>query len=499
MINPLKSPGVYLVEENAFPGSIVAVQTAIPAFIGYTEKAISNGQSLQNRATRINSMADFTNFFGGMPPVRFTLTQDRLTPPAISSIYLNGVPFSVETASGSLFYLYNTIRLFYLNGGGSCYIISVGDYSAAPDNNTLVAAVDVLTDVQDVTMILIPDGLLLTPAEYYNNLVPKMLAHCGQTQNRIAILEVFNGNTVNAADLDKPVNVISDFRDGIGNTSLEYGVAYFPWLNALVIQNDEINFTCFGDLSAYFEPAVAASAKTILAAYTNADPASPGIDLVIKQVNDALLSLSENYTTIINAAVDCLNVLPPGPAIAGVYTVVDQSQGVWTAPANVSLTAVSSPTVSLHDTEQQGLSIDAIGGKSINVIRFFAGIGALVWGAHTLDGNSQDWRYINVKRTMIMIEQSIRLGTQSYVFEPNDPNTWASVKSMIGNFLHDLWQKGALQGATPEAAYNVMAGLGSTMTGEDILAGIMNVTVMVAITHPAEFIVISFSQQQQTS
>jgi len=143
--------------------------------------------------------------------------------------------------------------------------------------------------------------------------------------------------------------------------------------------------------------------------------------------------------------------------------------------------------------------VDVMAGRSINVIRPFPGVGTLVWGARTLDGNSQDWRYINVRRTLIMIEQSLKLATRAYVFEPNDASTWITVKSMFTNFLINLWKQGALAGAVPEQAFDVQIGLGATMTPTDILDGIMRITVKVAVVRPAEFIVITFQQQQQLS
>jgi phage tail sheath protein FI len=98
-----------------------------------------------------------------------------------------------------------------------------------------------------------------------------------------------------------------------------------------------------------------------------------------------------------------------------------------------------------------------------------------------------------------MIEQSLKLSARAYVFEPNDAGTWITVKSMITNFLTNLWKQGALAGAVPEQAFNVQIGLGVTMTPNDILDGIMKITVQVAIVHPAEFIVITFQQLQQQS
>ena len=123
----------------------------------------------------------------------------------------------------------------------------------------------------------------------------------------------------------------------------------------------------------------------------------------------------------------------------------------------------------------------------------------MVWGGRTLYGNSLDFRYINARRTMIMLEQSIKLALRAYVFEPNDANTWATVKSMIVNFLTEKWNQGALAGAMPSDAFDVQIGLGSTMTSVDILEGKMLVTVKLAFIRPAEFIVVTFEQQMQKS
>jgi phage tail sheath protein FI len=184
--------------------------------------------------------------------------------------------------------------------------------------------------------------------------------------------------------------------------------------------------------------------------------------------------------------------------MAGVYTMVDNTRGVWKAPANVSLSAVSAPSVNITHEEQEDLNVNTAG-KSINAIRTFIGEGTLVWGARTLDGNSLDWRYINVRRTMIMLEESVRLATKAYVFEPNTANTWVTIKSMISNFLTGVWKRGGLAGSSPDDAFSVHVGLGETMTAEDILEGILRVTVLVALSRPAEFIEITFQQQMQKS
>ncbi len=112
------------------------------------------------------------------------------------------------------------------------------------------------------------------------------------------------------------------------------------------------------------------------------------------------------------------------------------------------------------------LKVEQVLVKGINAIRFFNGHGILVWGTRTLAGNSRDWRCVSVRRTIIFIEQSVKLTAQKYVFEPNNSNTWAAIKGTISSFLTDIWKSGGLQGATPAEAFNVEVGLGTTMTGE---------------------------------
>ena len=208
--------------------------------------------------------------------------------------------------------------------------------------------------------------------------------------------------------------------------------------------------------------------------------------------------MSPCFNAILTEMAKRLNLLPPAAAMAGIYTMVDNARGVWKAPANVSLGSVVSPAVPISQEQQEDLNVHVLG-KSINAIRGFVGEGTLVWGARTLDGNSLDWRYINVRRTMIMLEESIRLAAKAVMFEPNVAGTWVTIKGMISNFLTGIWKRGGLAGAAPEDAFSVHLGLGETMTPEDILEGILRVTVLVAISRPAEFIEITFQQQMQTS
>jgi len=192
-------------------------------------------------------------------------------------------------------------------------------------------------------------------------------------------------------------------------------------------------------------------------------------------------------------------VLPPSGAVAGVYAATDSNRGVWKAPANVSLANVIEPVIKLDNTKQDGLNVDATTGKSINAIRAFSGKGTLVWGARTLAGNDNEWRYISVRRFFNMVEESVKKSTYWAVFEPNDANTWVKVRGMIENYLTQKWREGALAGATTKDAFFVKCGLGTTMTSQDILEGRMNVEIGMAIVRPAEFIILKFSHKLQTS
>ena len=225
-------------------------------------------------------------------------------------------------------------------------------------------------------------------------------------------------------------------------------------------------------------------------------PANP---MTNSQLQAALLIASPVYSQIVQHVLACANMLPPSGAIAGVYTINDNTNGVWSAPANTGIVGASSLPIRLSDSQQGPLNIDAVSGKSVNAIRFFNGQGILIWGARTLDGNSQDWRYISVRRTMTFLEQSVKLAARAYIFEPNTANTWSAVKSMISSFLMSVWTQGGLQGTTAADAFQVNVGLGTTMTADDLLNGYMRVSVLVATVKPAEFLVISFEQEQAKS
>ena len=508
-----KTPGVYIVETNAFPNSAVKVETAIPAFIGCTEKAERGGQSLIGIPTKISSLSDYHTLFGEAPdPVETVFYTPAVSPAPFATVSLDPVKRS---------FFYSSIRLFFNNGGGTCYIFPVktmADTIAAGGINSIALddlCKDALTKLEialDVTMVVVPDAVG-AGIDVWANICSYTLQHCIKLQNRIGIFDVVNGDQPrDLSDANDVISGTNGFRARINadGDGLNYGVAYYPWLNTSLLEAADVDFTWIttdkiGQLVADLlaeadaDPKLAGTPQTLtkLKGVINAICGlKPGPDA--RTAHQILLTNSVRYRQLMVDMLAIANVVPPSGAMAGVYTRVDSNLGVFCAPANVGITCAVSPTVPISDEEQENLNMP-MDGKAVNAIRVIPQRGLMVWGARTLLGNSQDWRYINVRRTVIMLEQSIKLAMEGFVFHPNTSVTWMSVTSMIVNFLTARWQEGALAGAKAEDAFSVAVGLGSTMTATDILDGYMNVTVLVAVTHPAEFIELTFKQQLQKS
>jgi uncharacterized protein len=516
----MTTPGVFISEKNAFPNSVVPVATSVPAFIGYTPQALYQGQSYFNKAQKITSFAEFKTIYClpdpplPAPPARqynpqYYLVKQQSQSVKDDYVIINGTYYSNVPDPATVYYLYNSVRLFYENGGGDAYIVAVGTYGPASgvpakagENivnpnvqlTELLAGLELLKSEQEPTLYLCPEATLLTLADN-STLMQAMLLQCGTMQTAISIFDV-----IGARDPDPLLYIddIATFRVNVGNINLNYGAAYYPFIGTTVMQNSEIDYTnLFGGDIKQLAPIINAAAvadpavNTILA---NIENAASG--LTVTQNNNALLNASKAYADIMKNVLADANVLPACGAIAGIITTTDNMEGgPWKAAANVAITGAASLPIRLTDEQQEPLSTDAVSGKSINAIRFFTGLGILVWGGRTLDANSQDWRYLSVRRTSIFIEQSCKLAAQAYAFEPNDNNTWQSVIAAINSFLTNIWKEGGLAGPTAADAFSVDCGLGSTMTADDVLNGQLIVTVKVAIMHPAEFIVITFQQQ----
>jgi hypothetical protein len=179
--------------------------------------------------------------------------------------------------------------------------------------------------------------------------------------------------------------------------------------------------------------------------------------------------------------------------IAGLWSLTDARRGVWKAPAGTDarLRNVASLTYTMTDAENGVLNP-----LGVNCLRTFPIYANICWGARTLEGADQiasDWKYLPVRRTTLFIEESLYRGTQWVVFEPNDEPLWAQIRLNVGAFMHDLFRKGAFQGAMPSDAYFVKCD-GETTTQTDIDNGIVNIEVGFAPLKPAEFVILKIEQ-----
>ncbi len=464
-----KTPGVYIEEIPTLPPSVAQVETAIPAFIGYTANDSYKGDSLVNKPKRVKSFTEFEEVFG-KPITTFTITvnaQDELQPIADP-----GLTFRMNYA----------LQMYFANGGGPCYICSAGKTIPAASGTkrtNLKTGLDAIKKEDEPTILLFPDAPAMDEDDFYT-IYKDALAQCAELGDRVTIIDIFNTGAQAFGDVE------ANFRSKIGNNFLKYGAAYYPYLKT------NLNY-------AFDEVAQTVAGGTVAGKALTKVPTPPATALTPAEEGQSLFhSHNELYHKIKEAIAKHFVVMPPSAAIAGVYAQVDSNRGVWKAPANVSLNYVKEPMIRIDDEDQRDMNVTGTG-KSVNAIRSFTGKGIIVWGARTLAGNDNEWRYVPVRRFFNMVEESVKKATIQFVFEPNDANTWVKVRAMIENFLVIQWRAGALQGAKPEDAFFVSVGLGTTMTALDILEGRMNVEIGMAVVRPAEFIILKFSHKMQTS
>ena len=173
--------------------------------------------------------------------------------------------------------------------------------------------------------------------------------------------------------------------------------------------------------------------------------------------------------------------IPPSGHICGIYARTDLQRGVDKAPANEVIEGVLGPEQQIPKAQQ-----DMLNPLGVNCLREFSGRGFRVWGARTTS-NDPLWKYINLRRLFLYLEESIEKGTQWVVLEPNNEKLWARVKQIVSQFLTTVWKGGALMGTTPEQAFFVKCDR-NTMTQDDIDNGRLIMLIGVAPVKPAEFV-----------
>jgi len=467
MANTYKTPGVYVEEISFSQQTIQQEATAIPAFIGCTQIAKERKDGdLLGVPRRITSLQEYERFFGKSEPESglTVIVEDQMNQ-AGKVIKRKAVG---EITSPSPHNMHYAIRGFFANGGRSCFIVPTGTMGEAPaiQLKDLIAGVEAVRKVDEVTLLVVPESIHLDPSSYAS-LVTAALDQCASLGDRFVIIDILSPSAGRSI-----LDAVASFRAlNLGVTNLKYGAAYTPQLETI------FNY-------AYSEDKV-----SVLRSVNGSDPETDGwmSDYAPKGAS----ADKEQYALMNNALSQVSVVLPPSPFIAGVYATVDATAGIWKAPANVSLNAVVKPAIEVSNAENSDFNVHP-SGKSINAIRTFQGKGTVVWGARTLAGNDNNWRYVSVRRLFNMVEESVKKSTEPFVFEPNNTNTWRNIESMIDTYLVNLWRQGALLGATSSDAFYVKVGLGETMTANDILEGRMIVEMGMAVVRPAEFIILKF-------
>ncbi|NNF33262.1 MAG: phage tail sheath family protein [Saprospiraceae bacterium] len=485
------SPGVYIEEISKLAASIQNVPTAIPAFIGHTEFAKNrDGDGLVNVPFIINSIREYeVNFGGPLPETDVEIFIEEFEDGSHPQIIIR----SGSESLGSRFNMYYALQHFFENGGDTCYIVSVGDYHSdlKMAKDSLLNGLQSIEAIDEITLILFSEaqGIGDHDSSDYYEIAQQALEQCERLKDRFAIIEVHK------TAFDNDLTAISDpiNNDGIRdklNYHLKWGAAYYPNLETTLKQIFDRSKILVTDHILIKESGSKVSHPVSLVGKKLLDP----------ETKDDLANLRKGIYKTIEAQLNNIQIiLPPGPAIAGIYSRVDSARGVWKAPANIAIDATIKPTVTIDNQLNERLNIDPSEGKSINAIRKFSGKGTVVWGARTLAGNDNEWRYISVRRFFNMVEESVKKATGAFVFEPNDANTWVRVRSMIENFITIQWRNGALAGAKPDHAFYVRVGIGETMTAQDILEGRMIIEIGMAVVRPAEFIILRITHKMLES
>ncbi len=481
------------------PGSIVSVPTAVPVFVGYTQMAQAGTQNLLNVPFMIDNIVEYQQYFGGaFPETGLEASVDDTQNTPVTTVILNE-----QTRSPYL--MFYSVQLYFANGGSPCYILSVGPYNVQNginigDFKPGDEFCPVLEQYNDITLVVIPDAISLphtdtgtppgpdTGGTPYYELQSLAVNHCIKMANRMAVMDVYPIHGFSPLNSVKALRNSDTLNKNVGLNingpipeNYKFAAAYFPRLSTSITPS-------------VMDPTTLADDDSKIKVTLKSDPQNP------VKLDSLKAGKGQIYYSVKNYIANNLQMLlPAAPAVVGVYASVDNQSGVWTAPANWPISSVLGLEFQVSALDQGPINVDVAAGLSVNVIRSFPGRGpAIIWGARTLAGNDNEWRYISVRRFFFMVEQSVKNAIEPLVFASNDNNTWTRVKAMIGNYLTGLYKQGALTGNTAKDSFYVKVGLGETMVETDVWEGRMIVQIGMAVVRPAEFIILQFMQMMQT-
>jgi phage tail sheath protein FI len=435
-------------------------------------------------------------------------------------------------------YLAHAVYGFFLNGGGSCYVVRIGGdapaataraeiptqkdgklsgyrisaLEAGPAGNQVSVEVSEATTPAEETFKLTVRAPG-RPDEVYDNVSTKRgkenVVTLVKEQSKLIAIEELGGSAVerapargrvslSGAENAKPMRLTPD--DYVGDAADRTG---FGGLEAV----DEVTMLAVPDLMSLYQKGVidlegvqAVQAAMIAHCELMGDrvaiiDAPPGLNAQqVKEWRVDKVGYDSKYASLYWPWIKVLDpvsgkgaFVPPSGHVAGVWARNDDTRGVHKAPANEVIRGALGLELVITKGEHDQLNPDGI-----NCIRSFPGRGIRIWGARTLSSDPA-WRYLNVRRLFNYVEKSILNGTNWVVFEPNDPKLWDSVKRTINMFLRRVWRDGALFGRTPAQAFFVKCDEENN-PAENRDAGILTVEIGIAPVKPAEFVVFRISQ-----
>ncbi len=519
------TPGVYIREIPSGNRAIAGVATSNTAFVG------TFGRGPVNRATRVTSFGEFERIFGG-------LHAGSETSYAVRAYFLNGgsVAFIVRATAGSP--ATSTASVDDLDFAaaspgtwGDRIRIGIAHDTNPPNFTLLVREYDaMLTNVVREEAFI---DVSITPgdARFVNDVLEEnseLIEITNMPPDPASLPTRTSIGGGDAVDLDALLEgAAGDFTpltgggDGtmegdagwaaaalnaIGGAGAEAAGRGIYALNAIVPQVFNLlclpgaaNFAAGGDGGAIYQEAYTYCRNNFAFLLVDTPPGTNrgNIQTWLGELNAAAGPNSALYYPRVTGP-DPLNPLTPreigaSGMAAGLIARTDGTRGVWKAPAGTEARVSGGNPVDVMTDRQQG----PLNTSGVNVIRTFPVYNTVIWGARTLDGadaRASEWRYINVRRLALYIENSLQRGLQWVVFEPNDEPLWANVRMTVNSFMNQLHRQGAFQGASARDAYLVKCD-SETTTQADINLGILNVYVGFAPVRPAEFVIIRIQQR----
>jgi phage tail sheath protein FI len=514
----LTYPGVYIEEIPSSVRTISGVPTAVAAFIGRALRGPVDD------AYVVNNFGDFERTFGGLG-TEYPMSY------AVNDFFLNGGGQAV------------IVRIFVAPAAGATGVATLSPgglnlVAASPGTwgNKLKATVNTIPNNPATVDLAHQFDPTFTPADLFNLTIEDTKPNGSREPfKNLSIKEgprrvdrILAGSSLvrlarkPAGDPDLPGAIPADGSNATGQNGADsadltdLAIEGDPNLKTgmqALAKADIFNLLCippdkrFGDTSApVYQAAAAFCAKhramlivdPVAAWSSAATPAGMGVaELGTLGINGPNARNAALYFPRVTESDPLrqgqLDTFVPCGIVAGIMARTDNDRGVWKAPAGLDAALVGVQGLEANLTDDENGELNPLG---INCLRNFPITGRVVWGARTLRGADQaadEYKYVPVRRLALYIEESLYRGTKWVVFEPNDEPLWSQIRLNVGVFMHNLFRKGAFEGASPSEAYFVRCDKFTT-TQADIDLGVVNIIVGFAPLKPAEFVVIQIQQ-----